>query len=377
MTRTLQKIVNTEIRSEVAGEADFSIIRYGQCWEDANVVLEALDIQPGDVCLSIASAGDNTLSLLTRDPAMVMAIDLSPAQMACLEFRIACYRALDHSAYLEMLGVAESDRRQDLYQQIRELLPTETQRFWDARPKSIRRGIANIGKFEGYLRAFRRFALPLIHSAPLVSAVFVPRDRAAREAFYTGNWDNWRWRVVLRMFASRFISGRFGRDKRFFRYAKGNIGEQVLEMARHGLTEIDPATNPYLRWIAFGRFDGVLPHALRPENFAKIRDNLDRLECRVVSIEQFLAETGDQTINRFNLSDVFEYVSMENYHSLLREIARVGRPSARLVYWNTFVPRARPPELSDRLRPLTDIAQKLHRRAKTFFYVALIVEEVI
>ena len=45
--------------SEVAGKADFRGIRYAQCWEDADVLVEGLDVHPGDVCLSIASAGEN------------------------------------------------------------------------------------------------------------------------------------------------------------------------------------------------------------------------------------------------------------------------------------------------------------------------------
>src|SRR6516162_2632861 len=52
--------------SEVAHEADFSSIRYAQCWEDADVLIEALDIHPGDTCVSVASGGDNTLALLTK-----------------------------------------------------------------------------------------------------------------------------------------------------------------------------------------------------------------------------------------------------------------------------------------------------------------------
>src|SRR5205807_4976772 len=82
---------------------DFSEIRYGQCWEDADILLEALDIRPGDVCLSIASAGDNTLALLGRGPAKVIAIDLSPAQLSCLELRVAAYRILDHQELLELV----------------------------------------------------------------------------------------------------------------------------------------------------------------------------------------------------------------------------------------------------------------------------------
>jgi len=74
------------------GASPFTILRYAQCWEDADILVDGLDVQPGDTCLSIASAGDNTLSLLTRAPARVIAIDLNPTQIAALELRVAAYR---------------------------------------------------------------------------------------------------------------------------------------------------------------------------------------------------------------------------------------------------------------------------------------------
>src|ERR1700730_15689598 len=101
--------------TEVASRADFSAIRYAQCWEDADVLLDALDVGPGRVCLSIASAGDNTLSLLARGPARVIALDLNPSQLACLELRVAAYRTLTHAELLELIGSVPSRRRPELY----------------------------------------------------------------------------------------------------------------------------------------------------------------------------------------------------------------------------------------------------------------------
>ena len=54
--------------SEIVNRADFSAIRYAQCWEDADVLLEALDVRPGYVCLSIASSGDNALVIAQQMP---------------------------------------------------------------------------------------------------------------------------------------------------------------------------------------------------------------------------------------------------------------------------------------------------------------------
>src|SRR5882757_3950172 len=92
------------MKSEAATHADFSQVRYAQCWEDADVLLAALDIQPGDSCLSIASAGDNALAMLSRAPSRLVALDLSPAQLACVELRASAYRELSHPELLLLIG---------------------------------------------------------------------------------------------------------------------------------------------------------------------------------------------------------------------------------------------------------------------------------
>src|SRR5947208_11148710 len=125
------------MHTEVAARAHFSRVRYAQCWEDADVLLEALDVQPGDVCLSIASAGDNALALLTRRPARVIALDLSPAQLACVALRVAAYRELSHPELLELIGSRPSTRRPELYRRCRPLLAAGDRDFWDSRPAEV------------------------------------------------------------------------------------------------------------------------------------------------------------------------------------------------------------------------------------------------
>jgi len=101
--------------SEILNKADFSFIRYAQCWEDADILLEALNIQPERTYLSIASAGDNALAMLSKGPERVIALDINPAQIACVELRAAAYRELLHSELLEIMGSKPSRRRQTCY----------------------------------------------------------------------------------------------------------------------------------------------------------------------------------------------------------------------------------------------------------------------
>ena len=110
-----------------------SVVRYAQVWEDADVLLAGLDVRPGDACVSIASAGDNTLALLTKRPSRVVAIDVSAAQLACLELRVAAYRALQHEQLLELIGSRPSVRRASLFAQCRPLLSSGARAFWDRR----------------------------------------------------------------------------------------------------------------------------------------------------------------------------------------------------------------------------------------------------
>src|SRR4051794_1995424 len=154
--------------SEIAARASFSGVRYAQCWEDADVLLEGLDVQPGDVCLSIASAGDNSLALLTRSPRRVIALDLNPAQLACVALRVAAYRTLSHPELLELIGSTPSRRREALYLRCRPLLTDDVRAFWDSHRAEVRAGIGDAGKFERYFRLFRRWVLPMVHMRGMV-----------------------------------------------------------------------------------------------------------------------------------------------------------------------------------------------------------------
>jgi S-adenosylmethionine-diacylglycerol 3-amino-3-carboxypropyl transferase len=364
------------MRSEAAARVDFSAIRYAQVWEDADVLLEALDVQPGDTCVSIASAGDNALALLTRNPARVIALDLSSAQLACLALRVAAFRTLAHHELLELIGSRPSIDRAGLYRRCRPLLDEGARNFWDANPDLIASGIGSAGRFERYFAMFRTRVLPLVHRRPTIQALLAPRDLDARRAFYDRRWDTWRWRLLFRVFFSRFVMGRLGRDPEFFRYVEADVAGSILRRARHALRELDPASNPYVHWILTGTHGDTLPCALRAEHFETIRRNIDRIEWRRQSVEEWLLHADPRSIDRFNLSDLFEYVSPEAHRGMLEQVARTGRPGARAVYWNMLVPRRRPPEMDDRLEPLDALAERLHLQDRAFFYSALRIERV-
>jgi S-adenosylmethionine-diacylglycerol 3-amino-3-carboxypropyl transferase len=171
--------------------------------------------------------------------------------------------------------------------------------------------------------------------------------------------------------------GQLGRDPSFFHYVDGRVAERILARTHHATTALNPADNPYLQWILTGSHPKALPYALRPENFGPIRANLDRLEWHCLSLEDFLKDRPGLPIDRYNLSDIFEYMSADNYHQLLQRLVQAARPGSRLAYWNMLVPRTRPAALANQLRPLTGLARELYLSDKAFFYSNFVVEEVI
>lgn len=363
----------------IEGRAAFDFIRYASVWEDADILCEALaPVACGGRLLSIASAGDNALALLTLDPAEVVAVDLSASQLACVALRIAAFRRLDHSVLLEFLGItggSEADAgsgRVAAYRRLRADLPPEAAAFWDSRSDVIARGPIHAGKFESYFHGFRRFVLPLIHSRGMVDELRRPRAAAERERFYEERWNTWRWRALFRVFFSRAVMGRLGRDPEFFAQVEGAVADRILARTRYAFTALPTVSNPYLAYTLTGNFRaGALPRYLRPEHYEAIRARLDR-----VRLERAAADAVAGPFVGFNLSDIFEYMSPAEHERCYGALLDHAAPGARLVYWNMLAPRARPEREAARAAPLETLARELHARDQAWFYQRLQVDEV-
>ena len=215
----------------------------------------ALAPAPGRRMLSIASAGDNAFALLAAG-AEVVAADLSPAQLALVELKRAAIRRLGHEEVLAFLGIQRgAEDRRSVYERLERDLPASARDFFRERLDAVAGGVIHDGKFEGYFRLFRERVLPLIHRRKTVVALLDEKDEEARKAFYRRTWNNLRWRLLFRVFFSRFAMGRLGRDPEFFRYVEGSVAERIL-----GADGVRPDRAPRLRQS----LHGVHPHRQLP-----------------------------------------------------------------------------------------------------------------
>ncbi|MCP4660412.1 MAG: DUF3419 family protein [bacterium] len=360
----------------IEDRASFDLIRYANCWEDADVLCAALRPAPGKRILSVASGGDNSFALLAAG-AEVVAADLSRAQLALVELKVAAIRQLEYEEALAFLGLRPSAERLATLAALQGELTPEARAYWQARPQLVAGGVVHQGKFESYFRLFRTRVLPLIHRRRTVLDLLAPREQAARRAFYERRWDNLRWRLLFRFFFSRFMMGRLGRDPEFFRYVEGSVADRIMDRCRYALTELPTDRNPYLGYILTGNFSSPLPRYLEPGPFRAVKQRREGLTLYHGPIQEAGREHAGAGFDGFNLSDVFEYLDPAACRDLFGALLEVARPQARLVYWNMLVPRSCPTAFAHRVRSLAEEARDLFARDLAFFYSALKVEEVI
>jgi S-adenosylmethionine-diacylglycerol 3-amino-3-carboxypropyl transferase len=359
--------------TRIDARARFDLIRYANSWEDADVLCAALRPAPGKRMLAIASGGDNAFALLAEG-ADVVAVDLSDAQLALVALKKVAIAHLDDAALLAFLGIPgeieNGQVRMETFRALEGHLDAQTRAYWNANLSAIEQGLVHGGKFEHYFRMFRRFVLPLVHSRADAAELLREKTREERLRFFTERWNSWRWRAMFRLFFSRRVMGRAGRDPEFFRYVQGSVAERIMKRAAYALTELPTHANPYLAFIFTGNYTTTLPRYLR--KLDAVRANLDRLTLARGSID----ETTRGKFDGFYLSDIFEYVDPPTVEAMYGRILEMSNPGARIAYWNLLVPRRVPAPWAGSVTECREEAKALFARDLAFFYSAFVLEEV-
>lgn len=312
-------------------------IRYANCWEDADLLLKGLDPSPGDRILSIASAGDNSFALLLGDPDLVVAVDINPVQLELVRLKKAAFQALNYQQCLEFLGFRSSEQINKHWELVKVKLSPDSQEFWQGRMEEIKRGVIHQGKFERYFHTFRRKVLPFIHRKSTIDALFAPKSASDQAEFCNKRWFNRRWIFLFKIFFSRKVMGALGRDPKFLNEVKIRVSSFILNQARLHLSTVYCQKNYFLHYILKGDFGEDLPPYMRKENYELIRRRLDRLEIFEGLAEAAFAQYA--SFNKFNLSNIFEYMDEELFTKVAASFDSHSTRPARFAYWNLMVPR--------------------------------------
>lgn len=347
-------------------------LHYGCVWEDADILCRVLGpVAEGQRLLSICSAGDNALALLTLDPVEVAAIDVDHKQLAALDLRARAFEILGHDELLHFVGVRDGDDRLNIYRQLRPALKEPSRRFWDEATQAVKLGIIHSGTFERYMRWFRA-ALPRrvrISFSRLTEA----RTIEARERIYDKECDGFLWRVMTTIAFSPKAISTFDRRRRHLEVADVSVVGALRERLRRALTVTPWTTSPYLTYFLTGNYSpSTLPMYLRPENFSGIRSRIARLSLHHLDVASAI-RLG--RFSGFNLSNVFDYLSPQAADETYRGVLAAAESGARLVYWSTFTNRGIPYG-SAPVKSLP-LEERLHEQDAVGSYESLHVEEFL
>ena len=351
---------------------------YSNCWEDGEVVDQALNIEHGKSYLSIASAGDNTLSMLAHNPGSVLAVDKNPAQLACLDLKRVAIEHLSYSDTLAFLGVADSNRRLRTYHLIRNALAPFARRFWDSHRTDIAHGVIHAGITERNFKRFRNLVLPLAISRhdrqQLLSDLPAEKRKQVCDKVLTRS----RFCCVMRTVFSRAMVRqlRIGTYSTFYCSENGSLANIIIETVKKGFSSPEVYKNPYVMYIMTGNYHHALPLYLQKPVFNRIKRNIKALTLFSGTIDQALTEYISQRFNGFNLSDIFEYMNPYDFQLCIHRLLTRAVKGARLVYWNTLQSRNGSLFSDGRLRKMNDLAHHLFQQNRSFFYNSIEVDEV-
>lgn len=373
-------IVHTEIGVEKKKRKKnkvFEGILYAQCWEDPQIDRTAFNINSKDVVFTITSGGCNALTFLLDNPAEIIALDLNPHQNFLLELKIAAMKKLSYDELLQLLGIRESSSRIELFNDSRELLSDAARVFWDNHLKEINTGLIHAGRYERYMRLLRNVLIIMI-GKKTIKDLFNASTRYEREKIFDKKWDNRRWKIFTRLLLSRRVmSLLFTGD--FFKYLdkKFSFGKNFALKVRKAITELPIKENYFLTYILCGNYNqAYLPPYLQRDNYEKIQSGLNRIEIITESCGEYFKKLPNSAISKFNFTNIFEWLSPQEFESLLRKTIRVAKNNSIITYRNLLVSREHPATLDNRIQSLSEVAEKLHRIDLSFIYDRYVIEKI-
>jgi S-adenosylmethionine-diacylglycerol 3-amino-3-carboxypropyl transferase len=371
------KIKSTVKSRKLSHSKVFRDILYAQCWEDPEMDRIAFNTKPEDTLFSITSGGCNALAFLLDDPVKVICLDMNCFQNYLLSLKISAFKTLTYNETLEFLGILPSKRRWEYYEKLKPGLAENEQSYWDSKKADINRGLIHCGKYERYMHLLKRLFRILV-GRKIIGQLFNAISLEDQRILFKTRWDNFSWILFCRIFLSRaFTSILF--DKAFYKYLEPSFSfEKYYRSAvRRAVYELPAKENYFLAYILSGNyFIECLPPYLKKENYEIIRERADRIKIVTSGCQEYLRSLLEDSISKFNFTNIFEWMSPEEYTLLLLETVRTAKDGAVITYRNHIVTRSRPEIFADQIIPDIKLSIELHKRDRSFIYKAYVVERI-
>lgn len=343
---------------------------YSTCDEDSRSELRALNITEGDDVLAVTGSGCRALSLVVNNPRSVTSIDSSAGQTYLLELKLAAIRHFSYDTLLEFLGVDESANRWKLFEELSPKLSPGAIAYFTRYRKAIDKGVLQAGRHEQLYVRLVAPTMKLLYGKPM-QELFAATDLDTQRMIYRTKIDGWLWRTMIRRgFTERTLKTVLNDDSYRVVTDVKSCGDYVLERLDHTLMNHLAGENDWVSFMIHGRYPrrDVLPHYLLRDSVEAIKASDTKVNVVRGDLMERLRALPDRSIDKFSLSDVTSCIDREQFGTLMKEVVRVARTDARIVYRN-FLSRHTPaPELLGTLRRDDELCEQLYFDDYAFVY---------
>jgi len=324
------------------------IYNFGLSQEDERSEVRALELGPNDRVLSIASAGEMPLSLLSVGVASLVAVDVDPAQLLLGQLKFVAACTLGREETIRFLGYrpASATERSRWLDAVLSQLPDDAREFWEAHRSQVEQGAIWAGRFERYLQKITGVAVPLL-GRRRIEGIFDCATIAEQEAYFDTRLDLPALKALLRIAFNRKVYAQRGMDPRSLQYRTATdepLGVQFFRQFRNALTRTPARENHLMQLILLGRTmsEECIPAYLSPAGFETLRANKDRIDFRLVDLIKYLQNCPPGTFTKAHLSNLPDWMDQDQFETTLTlvndKIARPGRVVWRYLHRDRPVP---------------------------------------
>ena len=314
------------------------LVDFGISQEDYRTEEEILQIGEEDHILSLASAGEVPLCILsTRDNIRLTAVDISEKQIYLTKLKFTSALQLDFPLNGRFLGYGKLDAatREVIYRkQIRDHLTAEESAFWDSNLKYLKMGVINAGRFEHYINQLRFLLYVIIGKKNITNLINCHTTDEQTEIFDRKIASRKSLQWLFKIAFHPAIYRKRGLQDQALIHADGTTGERFYAKFRNFCTATPASDNYFLQYFLTGtcKTETAFPPYLKPENKQRLLENLTRFELIHSSFQDELAQKEMGYYNKIHISNLGDWTGETEFEKLIGLLKEQLNPGTRICY---------------------------------------------
>jgi S-adenosylmethionine:diacylglycerol 3-amino-3-carboxypropyl transferase/ubiquinone/menaquinone biosynthesis C-methylase UbiE len=311
-------------------------IIYNITWEDPSVEIRHCGMKPGEVILTISSAGCNIMDYLIEKPEAVVAADMNIAQLALLDLKLAAASVLEQEDFFNLFGISDAATFHKWYPtKLRPLLQLDSSRsFWDERADIFENNLMYAGESGSLAYIIHILCRVLGVQTAFLRIATGQKDSADSKWSRTRRFFNW----FCFKFGARIVKmccGFAGVPGSQWDLMQQNIGDYVDRIWEIGDQRVWIKGNYFFTGYVMGCFlPDSCPRYMHAQHFATVKAHVGRVKLFFGTWAE-AAQTRDD-FSFISLLDSMDWMTNEQIASSLSDVVKHTRADARLFWRSAY-----------------------------------------